>query len=140
MRRSGSTMRRRLVRIFDRGRETIDQEGIRSALHRAGRTIGELERKGIPDVLRKIWEDVRDMYALLRDSLAGRYSVPFRTIAAIAVTLLYLANPLDLIPDFIPGVGYIDDVFIVTLCLRFIATDLQAYRRWRSKQEGAEGS
>jgi len=133
-------MRRRLVRIFDRGRETIDQEGIRSALHRAGRTIGELERKGIPDVLRKIWEDVRDMYALLRDSLAGRYSVPFRTIAAIAVTLLYLANPLDLIPDFIPGVGYIDDVFIVTLCLRFIATDLQAYRRWRSKQEGAEGS
>lgn len=140
MRQPGRTTRRRLIRIFERGRGSIDQEGVLGAFHRAGRMIGELERKGIPDALRRIWDDVRDMYAMLRDSLAGRYSVPFRTIAAVAATLLYLANPLDLIPDFIPGVGYIDDVFIVTLCLRFIASDLQAYRRWRSGREGAEDS
>ncbi|MBN2607703.1 MAG: DUF1232 domain-containing protein [Candidatus Fermentibacteraceae bacterium] len=131
MREPGRQDRERLIRIFDRGRNTADQGRIRQAFSRAGRMIEDLERKGIPEGLRKIWADVRDIYGMLRDSITGRYEVPFRSLAAIAVTLLYLANPFDLIPDFIPGIGFIDDVFIVTLCVKFIGTDLDRYRSWK---------
>jgi uncharacterized membrane protein YkvA (DUF1232 family) len=131
MREPGRQVRERLVRIFEQGRRSADQGRIRKAFSRAGRMIKDLERKGIPEGLRKIWEDVMDIYGMLRDSITGRYEVPFRSLAAIAVTLLYLANPFDLIPDFIPGIGFIDDVFIVTLCVKFIGTDLDRYRGWK---------
>jgi uncharacterized membrane protein YkvA (DUF1232 family) len=39
--------------------------------------------------------------------------VPLLARAILPLLVLYLAMPLDLIPDFIPGLGYLDDVLIV---------------------------
>jgi uncharacterized membrane protein YkvA (DUF1232 family) len=43
--------------------------------------------------------------------------VPRRAKAMLAMTALYLASPVDLIPDFIPGLGYLDDVLVVAVVL-----------------------
>ncbi len=108
------------------------------ALDRAGRTIRRLEEKGVPDSLKSLWNDVRDLWGMISDVVKGKYEVPFRTVAAITFTLLYLANPLDLIPDIIPVIGYIDDAFIVGLCVKFIGSDLEKYRIWKSGENGNE--
>ena len=55
--------------------------------------------------------------ALLRRSLTDP-AVPKRWKLAIVLTLAYLACPIDLIPDFIPIAGQLDDVIIVALLLR----------------------
>jgi uncharacterized membrane protein YkvA (DUF1232 family) len=136
MRQPGRITRSRLRNIFNRERLAADGKRIERAVKKAGRMMGEFEKKGIPQGLRQVWTDVKDIYSMLRDSIRGDYSVPFRTMAAVAVTLLYLANPFDLIPDFLPGIGYIDDVFIVSLCVKFISEDLDEYRQWKSS--GAE--
>jgi uncharacterized membrane protein YkvA (DUF1232 family) len=47
--------------------------------------------------------------------------VPWSVKAVIVATGLYLASPLDLIPDFIPVIGALDDLFIAGLALRFAA-------------------
>jgi uncharacterized membrane protein YkvA (DUF1232 family) len=49
----------------------------------------------------------------------------------VVFSLLYVLNPMDLIPDVIPGVGAIDDAAVVSLCLLLIEQDLLAYRSWR---------
>lgn len=118
--------------MFHQGVASADREQVKRAFRKAGKFLAEMERKGIPEALSRAWTDIRDLYGMLRDAVAGRYSVPFRSLAAVAVTLLYLANPFDLIPDFIPGIGYIDDIFMVSLCVKFIGTDLEKYRQWRS--------
>ena len=56
-------------------------------------------------------------------------------IGAAVFTLLYVFNPLDLMPDVIPLVGQIDDAAIVAGCLMLIEHDLRSYRAWRSGQE-----
>ncbi len=132
MKEPGEQDRRRLARIFHQGVASADRGQVKRAFRRAGKMLAEMERKGVPEVLSRTWTDIRDLYGMLRDAVTGRYSVPFRSLAAIAVTMLYLANPFDLIPDFIPGIGYIDDVFMVSLCVKFIGTDLDKYRQWRS--------
>jgi uncharacterized membrane protein YkvA (DUF1232 family) len=53
---------------------------------------------------------------LLRD---GR--VPRRVKAALALLLLYLLMPLDLVPDFIPVAGQLDDAILVAAVLAYAA-------------------
>ncbi|WP_185447184.1 YkvA family protein [Kribbella qitaiheensis] len=74
-----------------------------------------------PDELR-----VRDALRLLPDlirllrRLAGDPSLPRGVRIRLWLLLVYLGVPFDLVPDFIPVVGYADDAVIVALALRSV--------------------
>ena len=60
----------------------------------------------------------REVYALY---LATRHPrVPWYAKALAAVTVAYALSPIDLIPDFIPVLGQLDDVLVVVLVLRWL--------------------
>ncbi len=83
-------------------------------------------------MLKKYTELAKVMFGMLKDYRKGLYTnVPWFTIAAIAFGFLYVLNPFDLIPDFIPGLGYIDDMAVLTFGLRFIESDLHNYLDWK---------
>lgn len=87
--------------------------------------------------LRALLERGRLLLSLVRDYAAGRYrEVPYWVIGAAAFALLYVLSPLDLIPDMIPGIGYLDDAAVVALCLKMIETELSKYREWKDRQGG----
>jgi uncharacterized membrane protein YkvA (DUF1232 family) len=78
--------------------------------------------------LQKFLNDIRLLLAMVRDYYTGAYrDIPIKSIAAIAFTLLYVLNPIDLIPDFIPGIGQIDDAAVVALCLKMVHDDIKKY-------------
>jgi uncharacterized membrane protein YkvA (DUF1232 family) len=58
-----------------------------------------------------------DLLRLLRRLAADR-TLPRGVRVRLALLLAYLAVPIDLIPDFVPVLGYADDAIIVTLVLR----------------------
>jgi len=60
-----------------------------------------------------------DLLRLIRRLLADR-SVAVGVRVRLALLLIYLASPIDLVPDFIPVIGYADDVVIVALVLRSV--------------------
>ena len=82
--------------------------------------------------LRRFVTDAALLVAFVRDYRRDRYrDVPFRSIAAAVFALLYVLSPVDLIPDFIPVVGYLDDAAVVGLCLSMLEHDLARYKAWR---------
>lgn len=82
--------------------------------------------------LKKYAELGKIMIAMLKDFKRGKYTnVPWFTIASIVVALLYVFNPFDLVPDFIPGIGYIDDLAVLSISMGWIETDLHKYLDWR---------
>ena len=46
--------------------------------------------------------------------------MPRRAKVALALLVPYLASPIDLIPDFLPGLGQLDDALLVALALRYV--------------------
>jgi uncharacterized membrane protein YkvA (DUF1232 family) len=71
-------------------------------------------------------EDARELAAFIPDCavlfkrlLADR-RVPRRAKAALGLLALYLAMPFDLVPDFIPVVGLVDDAVLVALALAYV--------------------
>jgi len=81
-------------------------------------------------------EDARLMLSLIKDYWRGDYrKTLWFTIAAIVFVLLYVWNPLDLIPDFIPFVGFVDDVLAFSVAFKLVEKDLKRYKEWKLGQK-----
>jgi uncharacterized membrane protein YkvA (DUF1232 family) len=69
---------------------------------------------------------VRELFRLLPDllrliaRLARDRTLPRRVRLVLWLLMAYLASPIDLVPDFVPVVGYADDVVLVALALRSV--------------------
>ncbi|MCP9472501.1 MAG: YkvA family protein [Nitrospira sp.] len=83
----------------------------------------------------RLWYDLPLLVRLLRAWKQGRYpGLSARTLMIVAGALLYLLSPVDLVPDFIPGVGVIDDLAVLALVLQSLAQDLAAFRAWEQNR------
>ncbi len=96
----------------------------------------EIEKKFTNGALSRFVADLKLLFAIIQDYVKGKYKeVPFWTIAAIVAALLYVLSPIDLIPDFIPGIGFLDDALVVAACLAMVQQDLKIYKKWKEQQE-----
>jgi uncharacterized membrane protein YkvA (DUF1232 family) len=85
--------------------------------------------------LKRFIMDARVLTALIKDWRAGKYrQALYGTIAAVAFTLLYVFNPFDLVPDFLPFLGVLDDVTVMGALLMLVERDLNKYRNWKEGQ------
>jgi uncharacterized membrane protein YkvA (DUF1232 family) len=92
------------------------------------------EALGLRDVLRLL----PDLLRLLR-RLATDRSLPRGVRVRLVLLLCYLASPVDLVPDFVPVLGYADDVIVVALVLQSVVRRAggDALRRhWAGTPEG----
>ena len=71
---------------------------------------------GIQDMLRLLPDVLRLLKRLATDPL-----LPRRIRVVLIVLLAFIASPIDLIPDFVPVLGYADDVIITALVLRWVS-------------------
>jgi len=83
---------------------------------------------------------VPDCLVLARGLLGDR-EVPGRCKLALVALVAYLVSPIDLVPDFLPVIGVLDDAIVVALVLRWIvrtAGPERVRRHWRGTARGLE--
>jgi len=68
--------------------------------------------------LRELLGVIPDLLRLIRDLLADR-KTPLAVRLALTFLLAWIVNPIDLIPEFLPVIGPLDDVVVVALVLRY---------------------
>ncbi|MDO4502809.1 MAG: YkvA family protein [Coriobacteriia bacterium] len=77
--------------------------------------------------------------SLLRSHVAGEYALaPIGSVVAILGALIYWVSPIDVIPDFLPAIGYADDALVVAICWSLVSADVQAYQDWRTLKQAEE--
>jgi len=76
---------------------------------------------------------------LLKDYWNGKYTnLPYRTILAIAVALLYILTPIDLIPDVLPLLGLTDDLTMFLFVWEMVSKDIEEYALWKAENGDSE--
>ena len=87
---------------------------------------------------REVIRLVPDILGLVRGLIADP-SVPRGVRGALVFLLVWLVNPIDLIPEFVPVLGPLDDVIVAVVILRYVRRRLGAdelRRRWRGSESG----
>lgn len=105
--------------------ETLNkvQEGIKKATANQGS-------------LTNIWEQLQLFFSLVKDYAGGHYTeIPKSSIIAVLAALLYFISPVDIIPDFIVGLGFVDDVFILGWVYKKIVKELDKYQAWKDDKK-----
>ena len=84
--------------------------------------------------LKSVWEDLMAVCRMLKAWSKGDYqSVPWKTIVLSLATIIYFLNPFDVAPDFIPGIGYLDDAVVLGFVVNSIKKELERFLRWESE-------
>lgn len=85
--------------------------------------------------LKSVWNEFQTLLRLLKAYWKKEYrETPWRTILYATAALIYFVNPLDLIPDFIPMTGLLDDISIITFVISSIKTDLDKFKEWEEEK------
>jgi uncharacterized membrane protein YkvA (DUF1232 family) len=114
-----------------------DEQEIRN---RAKDLLARLDDVEVSDFVRNRFLKLQTMIRILEDS---EWEVSGADRAQIIDALAYFAEPEDLIPDRIPGLGYLDDAIMIELIARELRHDLEAYEdfcRFRIGEEQRRGT
>jgi len=115
--KAGSVLRdpQRVSKLLEASRKKIDNL-----------EMGKVELKGIIGT-------IKTFIRMLRAFGTGQYqTIPWVTILMIAAALIYFITPLDLLPDFIPVTGYLDDFTIILAIFHRFKEDVMAFQTWES--------
>lgn len=117
----------------EEGAESVTETDLDTVVEKAD-AIEDRFRDNGP--LRRLLDDSRLLLGLVQDVRRGRYTqVPVWTLSAAGFALLYVLNPVDVIPDALPLVGVLDDAAVVSACLVLLEQDLYDYRAWLREQD-----
>ena len=82
--------------------------------------------------LSALWKYRSGLYSMFRDMMAGRYKASFLTVVALIAGIAYILFPIDVIPDFIPVIGWLDDGAIFYFLLKRLMYELNRYSAART--------
>ena len=91
----------------------------------------EIKLKLIPKIGKRA-SDVAVLLSMLRAYIKKQYTeVSKATILAAIAGLIYVVNPMDVVPEYILGVGVLDDAAVVGIILQAMHMDLNKYKKWQ---------
>jgi len=87
------------------------------------------------NVLENIWTDLQALIRLTRAWLKSEYTqTPWQTIVFAIAGIIYFVNPFDIVPDFIPGAGYLDDATVIGFVIKSIRREIKQFLDWEKAQ------
>jgi uncharacterized membrane protein YkvA (DUF1232 family) len=89
------------------------------------------QKNEVGTLAHEAWETLQTMFRLIKASISGEYTgVPGTTVAAAVAVLVYFLSPIDLIPDFIPVLGLLDDVALVAWFSTTLKHEMDKFHEW----------
>lgn len=124
-----------------------EPKGYKRAFKRATRIVGrtasltKLVDKALTKVslrrksVKGVWGDFKAILRMVKLYVTGDYREVSAATLIIAVTsIVYFVNPLDLIPDFLLGIGFLDDATVTGYVLKQIRIEVDKFVQWETEQ------
>lgn len=115
-----------------RASELVNDESKTLSKIEEGLKVASANKGALSDV----WSQLLLLFSLVKDYAKGNYlDIPKSSIVSVLAALLYFISPVDLVPDFIVGMGFLDDAFILGFVYKRISKELLKYEAWKKTRE-----
>ena len=85
-------------------------------------------------LLSRLFQNLRLLVPLIKDYWKGIYrDVSIKSIVIFVAALIYIISPIDLLSDYLIGLGQIDDVAILGFSLYLLERELRKYKEWKDR-------
>ncbi|QNL21921.1 DUF1232 domain-containing protein [Hyphobacterium sp. CCMP332] len=92
--------------------------------------------KNLDPGLRDLMENVETFIQIIKAYVNGTYrDVEQKTIIFLIAGILYFINPFDIIPDFLPLIGFTDDAAVLIFILGKVKNEIDKFNSWKINQE-----
>lgn len=86
--------------------------------------------------LTEVLDSLMACFRLLRAYAKRSYTkIPWQSLLLIITSVVYFVMPVDLIPDFIAGLGFTDDAVLLAWTLKAVKSDIDDFKTWEERQE-----
>jgi len=82
------------------------------------------------------WIHLKAFFRLMKAFLKREYTaVPWGSVVLVVAAVVYFVSPIDLLPDWIPLAGFVDDAAVLVFVARQIRIDLDDFLTWEGEKE-----
>lgn len=97
------------------------------------------DREGMSGKFRAVRDDLADFLELLKAYASGSYrEVPKAALISVLGAVLYFLMPLDVVPDFLFGLGLLDDAAVIGFVLGQFRSEIERFRSFREGRGGTD--
>ncbi|WP_335442773.1 YkvA family protein [Neobacillus drentensis] len=94
------------------------------------------QRKGN---LGEAWEKLQLLIEMIKAYSKGDYkNISNATILTCFGAILYFISPIDLVPDFIVGLGIMDDAAVIGYTIKKLGTEIEEFKKWKKSSQVAK--
>ena len=87
----------------------------------------------------EVQNEITTLITMVTDSVRGSYKgLGKKNLLMIVAGLIYLINPLDIVPDFIFGIGFADDLSVLVYIISKLSEEMAKYRFWKKGEVETE--
>ncbi|EIT85851.1 hypothetical protein A374_08449 [Fictibacillus macauensis ZFHKF-1] len=84
--------------------------------------------------LRELTAQVKGLIRMMKHYRDGSYrNISKKSMLLIVAALLYFVSPIDAVPDFIVGIGLLDDAAVLAFLYKTIKREIEQYREWEEE-------
>lgn len=113
-------------------------QGLKFRLENA---LEKLSKKSVVDALGRNVDDLKTLVRMAKLWITRKYNkISKQSILLVIVAIVYFITPTDFVPDFIIGLGYVDDISVLKWVLSQISEDLQKFKDWETQKNNETDS
>lgn len=124
-------------RVMRQARDVARQLGPEEVLASAEGLLSRIKATEVPEFIRDRLERIRTLTDMVRDT---EWKLPEADKGRVLNALAYFSEPEDLIPDSVPGLGFLDDAIMVELVVRELRHEIEAYQDFCSFRDARDAS
>ncbi|MCJ7556672.1 MAG: YkvA family protein [Gammaproteobacteria bacterium] len=113
-----------LALLMEQSLAKADSASPEAILQGAHDMLAASATKGMPEFMRKRQQQLKSLVDMVEDEA---WNLPHRNRLRVISALAYFVLADDLIPDHIPGLGFLDDAIMIELVVRELKPELEAY-------------